>query len=248
MCIAIFKRQGALIDIDKLKVAKQANPDGWGLLWTENSTLKDARGVGGFDEFWKVYEPIERESVVIHFRTASSGEPSIDKTHPIWVNDDVAFVENGNLFEYSKYFGTGRWDQDTDIQKFNKEVIQKLPFNFLDIQHIRIPLEAYCIDNLSRMIFMTSWGDVEIIGEELGEWIDNAWWSNGGLSGYTGYGFSGAYYYREGDIRHKGGLISVGQFDDRNEWQKCPSCLGYYKDIDRICSGCWTWNDLLKVL
>ena len=84
----------------------------------------------------------------------------------------------------------------------------------------------------------------------MGEWVDGIYYSNGGIKNYTGYGYSGAYYYRPNDVRHPGGLISVRMFDekDREKWAKCPSCQGWFRKekMDGVCSNCAIWLALLK--
>ena len=65
----------------------------------------------------------------------------------------------------------------------------------------------------------------------------------------TGYGFSGAYYYNIGDVRHKGGLTSVQMMAHPHRWKQCSVCKGYFLKarIDDICRGCKTWLKLKEI-
>jgi hypothetical protein len=244
MCLAIYKPKNETIPLIRLRAAQEANPDGYGLLWPFDST----RGIGCFNEFLERYYEHERDDLIIHFRTASSGSKGLDKCHPFYVNDNLAFVENGNLFQYTDYFGFGRFDTNTDIQRFNDEVLKRLPDNFLYIREIMSDFGSYCLSNMTKIIFMDATGRVYVINEKAGQWVDGVWYSNGGINNYVGYGYSGAYYYNQEDTRHKGGLLSVGMFPDEEKakWGKCPSCLGYFKDIDGECDDCKIWKNLLR--
>ena len=98
-----------------------------------------------------------------------------------------------------------------------------------------------------RIIFMDSLGSVEILNEEAGEWLDGCFYSNGGIKEYIGYGYSGAYYSRPEETRHKGGMISNRLMAQSrwNNWHKCESCEGWFTTLTNgICSSCQTLKKL----
>ena len=229
-----------------MREAYEANPDGCGVLY---EGVKHFKGCWGFESLWSTVRMVEYFGFefIIHLRTASSGSISKENCHPFYVNKDLAFVENGNFYEYSDYFGDGYGDDKTDVRRFNDSVLKKLPENFLYIPEIRSALECYCKSNLVKMIFMDKNG-VEIINEDAGEWTDGCWYSNGGIKNYIGYGYSGAYYYKNGDTRHRGGLFSVQMLPEekRKHWSRCDKCLGYYRNIDKTCYGCLGCEKLLS--
>ena len=102
-----------------------------------------------------------------------------------------------------------------------------------------------------KMVFMDNLGKVRIINESAGEWVDGCWFSNGGIPGYIGYGFSGAYPLKENEIRHFGGLQSVMTFDEKERklWSQCKTCLGWFpnKEIQKsACVGCREWKKLVE--
>ena len=227
-----------------MREAYSANPDGWGILCTYDDQIISQKNITDFEEFWKHYVFTIGEQHIVHFRTASSGKISQGRCHPFYVNENLAFVQNGNLFHYSNYF----WNDDrTDTQRFNEDVLKKLHPEFLSIPEIRLALEKYNKDNFSRMIFMDLVGRVNIVNEEAGEWIDGCWYSNGGIKNYIGYGYSGAYPISQGETRHKGGMISPKLFPKsrRKNWKKCGQCSGYFYKLDNgVCSSCQILNDL----
>ena len=243
MCLAIYIPPGRYVPIKRLKKAHKANPDGWGFAWISGGRLH-ARKSTWFDGFLNDYRMRMNDIRLIHFRTASSGKIDIWACHPFFVNPSLAFVENGNLPEFAD--GT---DGLTDIQRFNKQVLRRLPDGFLHTPEIRQALEKYCAESCVKMIFMDSAGRVDIVNESAGEWVNGCWFSNGGIENYVGYGYSGAYYYRPDEIRHKGGLLSVQMFpeDRRQNWAQCSACKGWHpvaRVTEGVCGGCGTLQQL----
>lgn len=258
MCIALYVPNTRSISKDRLKRCYQSNPDGCGFMWSCNDNLYIRKGCWTFDEFYSLwhlaaYKIYPNSGFVIHFRTATSGKKEKDKCHPFRVNDNLAFVHNGNLFEFSESFPAYQKDEQSlsDTQGFNRDILQKLPDGFLNDVKIKNALEGYCISNFSKMIFMDNKGHVNIINEQAGQWEDGIFYSNGGIEDYTGYGYSGAYKYNSDDVRHKGGLISITMFSEerRENWQMCEICKGWFKKdqlTNSICNGCYLLEGLKK--
>lgn len=259
MCICILKTKKGYISEERLKQAYNANPDGFGILYACHFSkdmknfypiLKFLKGLS-YKEFYDHYHEWLihwfDDNTIFHFRTASSCGIGVEYCHPHFVNDNLAFVHNGNLFEFSSYFKGRKKDNLTDTMRFNNEILKKLPENFLENQEIFDLLNEYCINNMSKMIFMNNEGKTWILNEEAGEWKDGCWYSNKGMNNYQGYGYSGAYYYNSGDIRHKGGLPTI-QFltkEQRKHWYQCTVCGGWYHKINigagyknGICDSC----------
>lgn len=255
MCIAIYKPSGVSISEERLEMAFKANPDGWGLTFSRKDKIWYNKKCTDFDDFYEYAHHIKEawniRDFLIHFRTASSGKISVDNCHPLFVNENLAFVQNGNLYQYSHYFPGREKTDKTDVQLFNEELLQKLPSNFLRIPEIREALERYNRTNMSKMIFMDNTGRIDIINEQAGEWQNGTYYSNGGIENYIGYGYSGACYYRVNDVRHKGGLISAQTFSPevRKNWKPCPSCKGWFpkeKLMFDECNDCRMWKGVLK--
>ena len=249
MCIAIYKQINHNISDRRLAEAHRANPDGCGLMWAADGEIHVIKGCFDFELFMslfrKAYQEFGDRNYIIHFRTASASAIGDEFCHPFKVNGDLWFVQNGNLYEYTDYYGRGRNDGKSDIQRFNDEILRRLPAGFLGKSRTRAIFEQYANENLSKFVFLDTLGRVCIINEEAGEWQDGIWYSNGGIDNYVGYGYSGAYYYNPGDIRHKGGLMSVQMLgENRKYWNQCPSCLGWYRDLDGMCGGCQTLVEL----
>jgi len=247
MCLGIYIPKKQEVSATRLYDGYIANPDGCGILWATNNELFSLKGHWDWNFFVSQYNLVRREfpdsSLVIHFRTASASGIGQEFCHPHFVNPDLAFIHNGNFFEFSSYFGEGRNDGKSDTQRFNEEILQKLPKGFLYNETIIATLQEYCYYNSSKLIFMNSRGDINMFNSQHGEWKNNCWFSNRGIENYAGYGYSGAYKYKKDEVRHKGGLPTVQMFSEerRKNWERCDICLGYYtkNSFDGVyCNSC----------
>ncbi len=260
MCVILYVPTTKSVSKDRLKNCYENNPDGCGFMWANGGRLNVRKGCWSFDDFyllWHIaaYKVSPNSSFILHFRTATSGSKNRDQCHPFLVNDDLGFAHNGNLFEFSGAFSAYQKDNQSlsDTQRFNKDVLKRMPGNFLKNKRIKDALEAYCFNNFSKMIFMDNSGHVTIINEQAGQWEGGVFFSNGGIDDYTGYGYSGAYEYRPNDVRHKGGLISAFVFSEnkRINWRMCEVCKGWYAKYQlrgNLCYGCIILENLKGVI
>lgn len=233
--------------------AALANPDGWGLMFARDGCLYTKRSLQPF----KHPQALDSDwPAVWHFRTASSSTVSLSQTHPLRVSDTAALCHNGNLYEFSDQFATGPLPGDTrsDTQRFIERILRRLPpFTAWPFATAAL-VDHYFSQNLSKGVLMDNQGNVRIINERAGYWQDGCWFSNGGLTDYSGYGFSGVHYYHPGSVRHPGGLTSVAMFPDHRqpEWYRCRVCLGWHHESREsqaadTCPNCKVYLDLMEV-
>lgn len=247
MCVIIVKPAEVSLTKDALRTHFTANPDGWGLMWLDEGQMQTVKGLSGFDTFWRYYNVIQDRGLAIHFRTASASGKGLLQCHPHMVGADIAFMHNGNLFQLASYYGKGLPGDKSDSMRF-AELLATFTPGFLDRPEIMEDVEAYCQDNMSKVVFLSSHTGFKIVNEAAGYWRDGIWYSNGGLENYTGYGFSGAYYYHAGDVRHKGGLVNVRMFGERAKgWQQCSQCLGWFEELSGdVCKSCQLFGRLKR--
>ena len=246
ICVIIWKQINHYISDKRLREAHNANPDGCGIMWAADNKIFYKKGLWDFKqflhEFHECYRLFGDRDFVLHFRTASASAIGNEYCHPFFVSDTLTFMQNGNLFEFM--YGKGK----SDVQRFNEEILQRLPTGFLGDGNIRNKLERYAKESFSKFIFLDNNNRIEIINEGAGEWRHGIWYSNGGIDNYVGYGYSGAYYYNEEDIRHKGGLMSVQMLGgNKIKWEQCEKCKGWFRRERLsmgICAGCWTLDKL----
>jgi hypothetical protein len=261
MCICILKTKNGRVSDTRLKQAHRANPDGCGLLSVlkypnNESHLIYRKGYYNWEKFYNRRNLFPyHDNLIYHFRTASSKGIGREYCHPHFVNKKLAFVQNGNFFHFSSAFLNNLKDGKTDCIRFNDEILKNLPDNFLENENILNALENYCKDQMSKIIFMDNVGKYYIINEGHGEWKKGCWYSNGGIENYQGYGYSGAYKYKPGDVRHKGGLPTI-QFLSENrkkDWFRCDYCKGWfslknifpYKTL-KLCKSCDLLFELME--
>lgn len=236
MCIMAYISDGGVLRSDRANEMAMSNSDGFGYMRLRRGRVEIVKYVRT-----SLFAIDICGVCCVHFRTASSSGINSSCCHPFYVHDDLAFMMNGNLFEFQSFFNGQGDNGETDAQRFNNQVLKKLPVNFLRIPKIRYALESYLRKNFTKVIFLDASGNIDIINEDLGEWTDGVWYSNKGVSHYTGYGYSGAYYYNPGDIRHPGGVISPLFLSKsrRHKYERCSFCKGFFRSIeDKICENC----------
>ncbi len=95
MCLIIHRPKACTVPQDWIENALIQNPDGWGIMSSDGTRLRIARGMtaGGFSRALKKFKNRE---VFIHFRFATHGNVDINNCHPFTiVNDQFAVMHNG---------------------------------------------------------------------------------------------------------------------------------------------------------
>ena len=177
MCLLIVKTPDGHIDRESLIHANMSNPDGVGYSYVNTKKNKIiTRKFRKFSKFLKGYYRDldkfgEKSSFLIHFRLSTHGETSgIINVHPFKVNNNMVFAHNGVIDNVP--------DDEflSDTQVFNKKILQRLPGGFLESIPIRELIKSYI--GFSKLAFLDSSGNHDIIGENLGHWADGVWYSN----------------------------------------------------------------------
>jgi len=201
MCTIILIPKGVEPDYNLIKQRYLSNSDSWGFSHIKNDNLNVVRGVGG--DFGSLRENLSQavrdrgengKDIVLHLRTATSGEKKDQGTQPIKVNG-TAFFLNGNLKDY---FGK----RVPDTLLYATEYIAKLPKNFLENAQICEKIQQDAIINNAVMAFMDSKGQTHIMNQERGVWEEGMWFSNPRVGNYAGFGYSGVYQYKNGEKRY----------------------------------------------
>ena len=194
MCIIAVKPANKTITRRTLKNCFISNSDGAGIMWANENKLWIEKGFFGFRKFYKRFRELELtcpdSDFILHFRIATSGGIRHETCHPFRVHNKLAFVHNGifsNLGETKM----------SDTQVFNRDILQKLPPNFLDMNKAREEIFDYIVTSLSKVVFLDNNGKHIIVNEEHGIWDEGIWFSNYGYlptSHYTTKYTDDAYY------------------------------------------------------
>lgn len=174
MCIAIAKPGDALIPKETLETCFEANPDGAGYMFANkrNKEIVIKKGFFTFEDFWKEYQKDQYRKCAIHFRIKTHGNTDEDNCHPFSVNKSLAFIHNGIINNVDSTFDKTK----SDTWHFNEAILKELPENFLYHSAIK-DLIAHFI-GYSKLVFLNSKGDFEIINPHLGTWNEKVWYSN----------------------------------------------------------------------
>jgi len=221
MCIAIHKPAGADISTERLENCWYNNDDGAGFMYSRHGQLFVRKGFMFFEDFLQAYISISDRvdlEMVIHFRTTTHGVTTEKNTHPFFVFPKrLAFVHNGIIS------GLPNHKFLSDTQLFNNKVLKQLPHNFLNNSAIIKLIEEYI--GWSRLVFMTSDGDVTVIGpgehDENGVWYSNSDWR------------LDKYYYGRVDDSKLGRDNQESDFPSQF-WGTyyCPECGCFFEEID----------------
>lgn len=232
MCIAILNTRNTLTR-ETLQQCWKSNPDGAGMIYTNNNQIQIFKEMTNFDKFYKEYSKQRKanksSNFVLHFRIATSGK--IDKTncHPFNVNKNLSFVHNGmiTIEQLNKNV--------SDTYTFNELILKKLPSNFLNNHAIIDLIESYI--GYSKLIFLDSDNNASILNEDLGHWdIENNWYSNNSYQcSYTKTKVNNKTH--QIDQNHNSAYKHT--YDDYS--QCCDSCDYHFStySTEYACNLCW---------
>ena len=187
MCIAIYKPEGVTIPLDHLVNGQKANPDGCGLAWLEAGEIKTFKSLD-FAEFLDVYNSVLEScgnvDMLIHFRITSRGNTTLEMCHPFMVNDDYVIIHNGTM---SKITAKECELGESDTSFFAREILANLPDGWMWNTSVTRLLEDYI--GWSKVVVMSKDGDVQILNEGQGYWVDEIWYSNKTYEPTKSYGY-----------------------------------------------------------
>ena len=174
MCIAILNEANNVIDFNTLQTCWNNNRDGAGMLYIQVGKLKVYKQMDSFNKFYDAYLKARNndltKKIVLHFRISTHGKVNKTNCHPFLVNNDLGFVHNGIIsgLPYSADY--------SDTYMFNKEVLKRLPSDFISYNGIKLLLKEFI--DYSKLIFLDSNNNYNIINEEKGVWDNGNWYSN----------------------------------------------------------------------
>lgn len=234
MCIAILKPKGETIDKKKLKNCFENNNDGAGYMFVKDGRLQFIKGFFSFKNFWSSYvkniikngNPIS----AIHFRITTHGKTNAENCHPFKISNSLGFIHNGmiNFVKPDK--------KKSDTSMFNELILKRLPSDF-----IRNGAICDLIDEsigTSKLVFLNENSDYLILGEELGHWRNNVWYSNDSYLPYKSW-TTPFVYYRDNGYTPTAKKKSLPIKVDYSECQMCRvPLLTRYTQNSGFCSAC----------
>lgn len=163
MCVIVYKKRGYNIPDKKfLYRCWTANPNGAGFAYNDNKSVHFVKGFETFKDFYNTLmqidltEKLKNKDLIMHFRIATSGGVTPQKTHPFEICTSYkrmerlqgtcksAFFHNGIISEFAsaKY---------SDTQNFNAMILA----NVKDIEHQPALVDYLAKINESRFAIIT---------------------------------------------------------------------------------------------
>ena len=240
MCLLTFIPDYVSPDMDRFKIAAQANPDGFGFAISTGKKIITAHSMD-FDEVANKFIDLRKTHqgpAVFHFRWATHGSETVSNCHPFFLGRDSESVvgHNGIL-----PVAIPKGDNRSDTKVFAQDIMPSVGgISSLDNDDYFKKLEAWASG--SKLVFLTvnedALQDWYILNESSGHWDKDMWWSNhsyeqityrtytpssrGSLWGYADdwdYGYSRSSYTSSWDKSPSSELhIPQDDYDDELEF------------------------------
>lgn len=188
MCICILNTKvGGRLPKNYIKNSWDNNNMGGGLLWNKEGKLLTYKTYD-YKKYLTRYNQLRDDkkvdSIVLHFRIATSGKDGKENLHPFLVNDGLGFVHNGVIS------GLGNV-KHSDTHQFNT-ILQGFKHDFLACQTTKSFINNY-IGSSNKLLFLDKNGKHTIINEKAGHWDDLGanWFSNSSYESYNDYVWAG---------------------------------------------------------
>lgn len=180
MCVILTSQQGKEIKKEHLETGHKSNPDGLGISWFQNGELHLEKGLFKFDEFHEKYLKVIGCPHIVHARYKSSGVVNADNCHPFIVSPNLHFCHNGTIHHYS-----ARIKDVSDTFAFNEQCLKEFAKNskkknWWKTEGFRWFIRE-AITSSNKLALLDSDGEITIINEKEGEWVDKEktiWASN----------------------------------------------------------------------
>ena len=178
MCIAIVKPMGKTISKDVLQTCATNNPDGMGFAYVKDNVIYIEKYLKDFEKFYESYSKVEATSpMLIHFRIATHGGVTLENCHPFKMNKKMVLIHNGIISGY------GDKEKKSDTRDFIDRVLSKISWKMWKNPAF-IELLGSAI-GYSKFGVMDTSGELYIVNETKGEWVDGVWYSNSSYKAKT---------------------------------------------------------------
>lgn len=234
MCIAILNSEGTL-EKATFQNCWDNNPDGAGIAFIKNQTVFLIKEMESVERLYTIYSRIRKKNtlpMIIHFRVATSGLVNVENCHPFEIFPGLAVAHNG-IIENVK---PTKASSDTRI--FIKEILRRLPQNFLFNEGIRQLISGFIEE--SKLVFLNKYGLYTIINEQLGHWDEDQinWFSNSSYKNDFTANWKTFNTERFGSLKMKEEMAACDGCDNLTSIYD----LKYNYDINaELCPECFKW-------
>lgn len=186
MCVIIYQPYDNRDPLPQkcIEYCASSNPDGHGLMYTQDNKLKLKKQLGDISGFYDKYKKALSQAegpTILHFRIGTSGSKDLANAHPHFVTPNIGLVHNGVL-------GAGI-DNLSDTRRFIKEILKNLPDSWFENTTIMNLLQNKIRND--KMVLLRNDGYHWILNQDNGYWDKElgVWFSN-----YTAKGWNRPKY------------------------------------------------------
>jgi len=200
MCLAIYKKAGAVVPSENIITASKSNNDGFGVAVALGEKLHIVRSMRVGD-IVNTLEKFRDFPALVHLRMATHGEKNTDNCHPFLVDDSTAFIHNGvvTIPTPEKKF--------SDTWHFANLIVRphqaESGGEWLWSSHASLNLHLLA-GYSNRFLFLRADGQLLSVNEGAGHWSEGngVWYSNSSYEAYTSYStsYGGASYAKQGEL------------------------------------------------
>jgi hypothetical protein len=194
MCLAIYKKAGAVIPSEGIITSSKSNNDGYGVAVALGDRLHLVRSMK-LDGVLKTLERFKEFPAIVHLRMATHGEKTEKNCHPFLVDDNTAFIHNGVLTiptPQKEYSDT--WHFANLIVKPHQ---RETAGEWLWTSHASLNLHLLA-GYSNKFCFLRADGKHLIVNESAGHWSEcgGIWYSNSSYKSTPAYSYGGSSYYQ----------------------------------------------------
>lgn len=172
MCVALVKKDGAVVNEDTFRKCWAANSHGFGMAFLRNGKIDIQKGHQDVDKAYRAYKKAADSTgngpMLLHFRIRSKGAQSKENCHPFSIRGG-ALIHNGTIG------GLGTVDGASDTAELCEVFGDRLTkANLLECKE----KVENAIGGWNKMAALYNDGTYIILNEHTGSWKDNVWYSN----------------------------------------------------------------------
>ena len=170
MCVIVHQPKGTQIDKETCRKLWQANPDGGGFAFIDDSRELVVTKSMEFKTYWSLFEQARSANLdrdfLLHMRVATHGSVKIENVHPFVVDEHTLMAHNGIMHGVPDYK-----DDRTDTEVFITDVLPELPEGWQDSQYLTSMVEDWM--GWSKLMFITTSLTLDKDIYRLGEWREH---------------------------------------------------------------------------
>lgn len=177
MCLIIAKHAGELPCKETFFSGAKGNADAMGIAYfRDDGQMAVHKWVDQkkhqVERAWRIVQGLKDKPVLIHFRFTTHGANSFSNCHPFPIGRDAVVAHNGII--------PGHYDKDKSdtalfVEKIIKPLYSEYGKDFLVRSHDLLHKDV----GASKLATLDSEGLFHFVNEDMGEWKDGNWYSNG---------------------------------------------------------------------